>query len=701
MKPCIDMLFSNALLTIPIALSVAVIARWVKRPAAVHALWIIVLLKLFSPQVYNLPVPQIGDLPVPLAAWSSAPAHESVPQTLSTEVRPPESLSSQHNFFWQETVHGFRDSERDAQHAIASQPRRAGDENGVQGSPPIARIASRPVSASLVSTKPVLISSVSPRSICVALWLMGSVIFFAVLGYRVRLFHRFVKRAPTADASMQKLAAEIATRYRLSRIPQIRYADGDFPPLLWVLPRSATIVLPTRLLAQLSREDRRNLLAHELAHYARGDHWVRLLESTALGMFWWHPLVWWIRRQLQHAEEQCCDAWVLWAFPKTQTEYARTLLATLDFLTRATRALPPLASGLGRSNLVQRRFEMILHQKSPRKISPIGAIVLATVAFAILPFSASMVAHAQEEGVAEQAVAAAATNVEINDSKTKKLEKQKKRKARRAPRKQPAKSDDTSELKKSNELQAQDQDQVQDVDAREISQFIKTTLREAIREMRRGVSDARDELDAIANDPNAGAPWAKGQTEWFDTLAERLIGPDGLSEEDVDAIADHAEKALQHFGTAVEKSADAIAQIMETELKAIEQDLANAENDVADANELASRTLRALESSGMTQDQLGEVTATIQNAMKQLQSDLKHVMEEAPRKAAKADKRKLKQEAAKREKADKTPRGKKRNSETIETSDEEVQSLLRQIRSLVRQLEEKVEEQADAPSARR
>ncbi len=714
MKPCIDMLFSNALLTIPIALAVAVIARWVKRPAAVHALWIIVLLKLFSPQVYNLPVPQIGDLPVPLAAWSSAPSHESthvsVPQTLSTEVRPRESLSSQHNFFWQETVHGFRDSERDARNAIASQPRRAKDDNSVPSGALPSRIASRrvstqPASASSVSTKPVLISSVSLRSICVALWLMGSVIFFAVLGYRVRLFHRFVKRAPTADASMQKLAAEIATRYRLSRIPQIRYADGDFPPLLWVLPRSATIVLPTRLLAQLSREDRRSLLAHELAHYARGDHWVRLLESTALGMFWWHPLVWWIRRQLQHAEEQCCDAWVLWAFPKTQTEYARTLLATLDFLTGATRALPPLASGLGRSNLVQRRFEMILHQKSPRKISPIGAIVLATVAFAILPFSASMVAHAQEEGVAERVVAAAATNVEINDSKTKKLEKQKRRKARRAPRKQRTKSDDTSELKKSNELQNQDQDQVQvqaqDVNAREISQFIKTTLREAIREMRRGVSDARDELDAIANDPNAGAPRAKGQTEWFDTLAERLIGPDGLSEEDVDAIADHAEKALQHFGTAVEKSADAIAQIMETELKAIEQDLANAEDDGADANELASRTFRALESSGMTQEQLGEVTATIQNAMKQLQSDLKHVMEEAPGKAAKANKRKLKQEAAKREKADKTPRGKKRNSETIETSDEEVQSLLRQIRSLVRQLEEKVEEQADAPSARR
>ena len=202
MKPCIDMLFSNALLTIPIALAVAVIARWVKRPAAVHALWIIVLLKLFSPQVYNLPVPQIGDLPVPLAAWSSAPshesAHESVPQTLSNEVRPRESLSSQHNIFWQETVHGFRDSERDARNAIASQPRRAEDENSVPSGAlpsPIAsrRVSTQPASASLVSTKPVLISSVSLRSICVALWLMGSVIFFAVLGYRVRLFHRFVK----------------------------------------------------------------------------------------------------------------------------------------------------------------------------------------------------------------------------------------------------------------------------------------------------------------------------------------------------------------------------------------------------------------------------------------------------------------------------------------------------------------------------
>ena len=31
--------------------------------------------------------------------------------------------------------------------------------------------------------------------------------------------------------------------------------------------------------------------------------------------FWWLPVVWWVRRTLREAEEQCCDAWVVWTFP--------------------------------------------------------------------------------------------------------------------------------------------------------------------------------------------------------------------------------------------------------------------------------------------------------------------------------------------------------------------------------------------------
>ena len=58
------------------------------------------------------------------------------------------------------------------------------------------------------------------------------------------------------------------------------------------------------------------ILAHELAHLRRRDHWVRAVELIVSTVYWWNPLVWVIRRQIHQAEDLCCDAWVRWAFPE-------------------------------------------------------------------------------------------------------------------------------------------------------------------------------------------------------------------------------------------------------------------------------------------------------------------------------------------------------------------------------------------------
>ncbi|MHC4399837.1 MAG: M56 family metallopeptidase [Planctomycetota bacterium] len=65
-----------------------------------------------------------------------------------------------------------------------------------------------------------------------------------------------------------------------------------------------------------------------------------------MGLYWWHPVVWWARRRLHQAEEQCCDAWVLWACPGGAKRYAHTLLTAVEFLARARPALPAVVSGM-------------------------------------------------------------------------------------------------------------------------------------------------------------------------------------------------------------------------------------------------------------------------------------------------------------------------------------------------------------------
>ena len=54
-----EVVLSNALVTVVLAIAVIVIGRFWKRPAAIHLLWVFVVLKLFTPPLITLPVPQL------------------------------------------------------------------------------------------------------------------------------------------------------------------------------------------------------------------------------------------------------------------------------------------------------------------------------------------------------------------------------------------------------------------------------------------------------------------------------------------------------------------------------------------------------------------------------------------------------------------------------------------------------------------
>src|SRR5205823_693173 len=112
--------------------------------------------------------------------------------------------------------------------------------------------------------------------------------------------------------------------------------------------------------------------------------WVRLLELAVTALYWWHPAVWWARRELREAEEQCCDAWVVWALPQARRTYALALVETVDFLSGAPAALPSAASGVGPVDDLRKRVTMIMRGTTPRALTWAGNLVVLGVA-ALLP----------------------------------------------------------------------------------------------------------------------------------------------------------------------------------------------------------------------------------------------------------------------------------------------------------------------------
>ncbi|KAA9338349.1 M48 family metalloprotease [Hymenobacter busanensis] len=122
------------------------------------------------------------------------------------------------------------------------------------------------------------------------------------------------------------------------------------------------ILLPLGAVAGLSPMQMEAILAHELAHVARRDYLVNIIQSIAEILFFYHPAVWFLTATLRSERENCCDD-VAASLCGDPLVLARALAALAELgLERAVAprltmaAVGPQGSLLGRvRRLVQRR----------------------------------------------------------------------------------------------------------------------------------------------------------------------------------------------------------------------------------------------------------------------------------------------------------------------------------------------------------
>lgn len=216
-------------------------------------------------------------------------------------------------------------------------------------------------------------------------WVIGSCVWLGLQMMRAMRFQRRVHRDSAECAEWQHQAEVLAAEFGVRGCPQVLILDAAISPMLWGCGRRTKLLFPAELAERLAEDARATLLAHELAHYARGDHWVRVLELITTGLFWWHPVVWLAKHQIEEAEEECCDAWVVGEFPHAPRKYAEALLDTIDFLCESRRPLPPIASGLGQSHFLRRRLIKIMQGVAPKSLSSRARGAITLVAALLLP----------------------------------------------------------------------------------------------------------------------------------------------------------------------------------------------------------------------------------------------------------------------------------------------------------------------------
>ena len=140
------------------------------------------------------------------------------------------------------------------------------------------------------------------------------------------------------------------------RLPDVWLIEGMGQPFVWGLVRGG-VYLPSDFFDVCGREHRRDVLAHELAHVARYDAAINILQVVAQTVFWFHPLVWWANRQIRREREKCCDETAIARLGTSPKRYGEAIVEVLAAGRKSARATPSLAIA-GPATNTQERIEL-------------------------------------------------------------------------------------------------------------------------------------------------------------------------------------------------------------------------------------------------------------------------------------------------------------------------------------------------------
>jgi beta-lactamase regulating signal transducer with metallopeptidase domain len=227
--------------------------------------------------------------------------------------------------------------------------------------------------------------------------------------YRLRKSCKAIDPA-TLDLRLQQTLA------RDQSFRQIAFCTSDLtnvPTAIGLL--KPAVVIPAWVMQELSSDELQQILLHELAHLRRWDDWTNLAQKLVKAIFFFHPAVWWIERQVSLEREMACDDAVL-AETASPRAYAECL-AHLAEKTLIQRSIALAQAALGKIHQTSLRVAQILdvnrpngNRRSWKPVVSLIAVFAMTCVFGIsraprlIAFSDGATSHVAAPAVADSSV---------------------------------------------------------------------------------------------------------------------------------------------------------------------------------------------------------------------------------------------------------------------------------------------------------
>ncbi|MGB2863239.1 MAG: M56 family metallopeptidase [Sedimentisphaerales bacterium] len=336
-------------------------------PQVRYALWLLVLVKLILPPTFSLSTSVISQVRMLAGRTVSQLSDTDMPAVLpavrtSTEITPLATGDS-----------------------IEPAP----DRDGIMSSTaaePAGRVFSTGVAASVGRV------GLDWKVCAMVVWLAGVIIlglWAAVRFRKLRLLHS----GKSCEADLPKwfgtLFTDTAKKLGLRKLPGIVLSQNIASPAVFGTFRPV-LVLPADTVRHLSQNRAEHILLHELAHIKRGDLKVNSLYMLLQIVYWFNPLLWLLRRRLQHLRELCCDVTVAGILREKTTDYRETILQNAKWLLAG-----PARSGIGLLGLAEDSNNLLVRldwlekktwkYRGLRIVTACAAIALMTVC--VLPMA--------------------------------------------------------------------------------------------------------------------------------------------------------------------------------------------------------------------------------------------------------------------------------------------------------------------------
>jgi beta-lactamase regulating signal transducer with metallopeptidase domain len=373
----------NVLEATLLALGLACALRLVRLTAPLrHVLWLLVLLKLLFPPVLVHPLGLSAGVAEGWSLLQRSACRPPYPEpALSRETREPFELRP-------DLAASDRQDDVLAAGALPEpELPQSGDPNAAAlelAIEPNSASSSESVGASSTRLVRSLVRE-GPRVFALA-WLAGSVAMAIWQAWRVVVLFERLRGAEPVSSDLQAVGRSIARSIGLTAVPRILAVPSCESPMVCCTGRP-TIVLPRSFCGPVPADVLRGVLAHELAHIQRRDHWVCWIELLASSVYWWVPTFWTARRALRRAADEAADAWAVQAVGSREA-YAESLLGAVEYLRVCRLPVPVLGRSLGEREAVARRLTMIMRDPLCFRLSypaRLGALLLGLVVLPTAP----------------------------------------------------------------------------------------------------------------------------------------------------------------------------------------------------------------------------------------------------------------------------------------------------------------------------